>query len=258
MPSLDEFVKMKMVCVDNRENDVINDASFKKFEHLDLINVGSDVRDNSESLVDALHGSDLVFIVANSDSITDVSTITMIAECCRDVGALTIGVITKPQAFNLFEWGKKSGLDIENLTQKVDTILAIPDEQLFSLVKSIYGLVSMPGVVNLDFADLRLILRDSGHALMGSAASSGENAIENACRAVLDSQPFKANFSKARRVLLNIAISNNNLEITEIFSAVGIVQEALHEDANMVFGATLDETMIESVGVTVIATDFDD
>ena len=258
MTDFEEFVKMKMVCVGNRENDVINDAAFKKFEHLDLINVGSDVRDNSESLVDALHGSDLVFIVANSDSITDVSAITMIAECCRDVGALTIGVIMKSHAFDLLELVKETGVDIEKLTQSVDTIMAIPVEQLFPLVKSIYDLVSMPSLVNLDFADLRLILRDSGHSLMGNATSSGENAIENACRAVFSSQPFKDDFSKARRILLNIASSNDNLEITEIFSAVGIIQEVLHEDANMVFGAILDETMLENVSVTVIATGFND
>ena len=255
MTDVNELIKMKIVCIGGRETSAIKGIALKGLEALDIIDIDSSVQSNRESIIDSLSDTDLIFIVTAMDSATDTSVAGLVAECSRDIGALTIGVVVESHAFNLLEWKNHSG--IEKLTRLVDITMVITKEQLCSLVKSIYGLITKPELINIDFSNIRSVLRDSGYALMGSATVCGENLIAIALQTVLDSQPLQASFHKARRVLISITSAEKNLEITEVLSATSNVQEMLHQDANMIFGTSFDETMSESVRVTVIATDFD-
>lgn len=230
-----------------------------------------------EELQDILKGADLVFVTAGEGGGTGTGGAPVVAEVAKKLGALTIAVVTKPFEFE----GKKRALQAEQgiqvLREKVDTIIVIPNERLLSIVsevtsvvdafkkadevllqgvQGISDLITVPGLVNTDFADIRTILQDAGTALMGVGEATGEGRAINAARHAITSPLLEGSIEGARGVLLNIA-GGPNLGLLELTEAAKIVREVAHPDANIIFGSVIDESLGDKVKVTVIAAGFD-
>ena len=203
----------------------------------------------------------------------------VVAECAREIGALTVGVVTKPFSFEGPLRRKRAEAGIAALKQHVDTIITIPNDRLLQVVdkrtsvmeafriaddvlrqgvKGISDLIAVPGMINLDFADVQTIMSNSGSALMGIGEASGENAAVDAAKAAVNSPLLETSIDGARGILLNITGTTENLTMYEVGEASMTIQEAAHVDANIIFGAAIDDTLGDTVRVTVIATGFDD
>jgi cell division protein FtsZ len=230
-----------------------------------------------EELQDILKGADLVFVTAGEGGGTGTGGAPVVAEVAKNLGALTIAVVTKPFEFE----GKRRALQAEQgiqvLREKVDTIIVIPNERLLSIVsedtsvvdafkkadevllhgvQGISDLITVPGLVNTDFADIRTILQDAGTALMGIGEATGEGRAVNAARHAITSPLLESSIEGARGVLLHIA-GGPNLGLLELREAAKIVKEVAHPDANIIFGNVIDESLGDKVKVTVIAAGFD-
>ncbi|MBQ1914990.1 MAG: cell division protein FtsZ, partial [Selenomonadaceae bacterium] len=235
-------------------------------------------QESREDILEALRGSDMVFITAGMGGGTGTGAAPVVAECAREVGALTVGVVTKPFTFEGPARRRKADMGIENLKKHVDTIITIPNDRLLQVVdkktpmtqafsiaddvlrqgvKGISDLIAKPGLINLDFADVKSIMSNAGSALMGIGEATGENAAVNAARAAVDSPLLETSIQGARGILLNITGSAESLSMMEVNEASVTIQESAHPDANIIFGASIDDTMGDSVSVTVIATGFD-
>jgi cell division protein FtsZ len=230
-----------------------------------------------EQLQDVLRGADLVFVTAGEGGGTGTGGAPVVAEIARSAGALTIGVVTRP--FN-FE-GRKRSLQaeqgIQNLREKVDTLIVIPNERLLAIanektsvvdafkmaddillqgVQGISDLITVPGLVNTDFADIRTILKDAGTALMGVGIASGEGRAVNAARHAINSPLLEASIDGAKGVLLNIA-GGPDLGLMELTEAAGVIQQVAHPDSNIIFGNVIEPSLGDRVRVTVIASGFE-
>ncbi len=235
--------------------------------------------ENRDELLEALQGADMVFITAGMGGGTGTGAAPIVAECAREVGALTVGVVTKPFTFEGRKRLQKADGGIANLKQHVDTIITIPNDRLLQVVdkktpimeafriaddvlrqgvKGISDLIAVPGLINLDFADVQSIMSNAGSALMGIGEGSGENAAVIAAKAAIESPLLETSIDGARGVLLNITGAADKLSMFEVNEAMVTVQEAASVDANIIFGAALDDTLGDTVRVTVIATGFDD
>lgn len=235
-------------------------------------------QESREDILEALRGSDMVFITAGMGGGTGTGAAPVVAECAREVGALTVGVVTKPFTFEGPARRRKADMGIENLKKHVDTIITIPNDRLLQVVdkktpmtqafsiaddvlrqgvKGISDLIAKPGLINLDFADVKSIMSNAGSALMGIGEATGENAAVSAARAAVDSPLLETSIQGARGILLNITGSAESLSMMEVNEASVTIQESAHPDANIIFGASIDDTMGDSVSVTVIATGFD-
>lgn len=235
-------------------------------------------QESREDILEALRGSDMVFITAGMGGGTGTGAAPVVAECAREVGALTVGVVTKPFTFEGPARRRKADMGIDNLKKHVDTIITIPNDRLLQVVdkktpmtqafsiaddvlrqgvKGISDLIAKPGLINLDFADVKSIMSNAGSALMGIGEATGENAAVNAARAAVDSPLLETSIQGARGILLNITGSAESLSMMEVNEASVTIQESAHPDANIIFGASIDDTMGDSVSVTVIATGFD-
>jgi len=220
----------------------------------------------------------MVFITAGMGGGTGTGAAPVVAECAREVGALTVAVVTKPFSFEGASRRSKAEYGIENLKKHVDTIITIPNDRLlqvvdkktpitqaFSLaddvlrqgVKGISDLIAKPGLINLDFADVKSTMTNAGSALMGIGEASGENAPVNAVKAAIESPLLETSIEGAKGILLNFAGAENALNMVEVNEASATIQEAAHPDASIIFGTSIDETMGDVVSVTVIATGFD-
>ncbi|MBR5912964.1 MAG: cell division protein FtsZ [Selenomonadaceae bacterium] len=241
--------------------------------------VGRDAAlENRDDILKVLDKSDMVFITAGMGGGTGTGAAPIVAECAREVGALTVGVVTRPFTFEGPKRKKNADLGIENLKRNVDTIITIPNDRLlqvidkktpmtkaFSIaddilrqgVKGISDLIAVPGLVNLDFADVQTVMSNSGSALMGIGEASGENATVNAVKLAIDSPLLETSIQGAHGILLNIMGATENLRMYEINEASTTVQEAAHPEAEILWGVSLDESMGETVRVTIIATRFD-
>ncbi len=236
-------------------------------------------QESREDILEALEGADMVFITAGMGGGTGTGAAPIVAECAREVGALTVGVVTKPFTFEGRMRQKKAESGIGNLKQHVDTIITIPNDRLLQVVdkktsimdafriaddvlrqgvKGISDLIAVPGLINLDFADVKSIMSNAGSALMGIGEGSGENAAVAAAKAAIDSPLLETSIQGARGVLLNITGAAENLSMFEVNEASVTIQEAANVDANIIFGASLDDTLGDVVRVTVIATGFDE
>ena len=235
--------------------------------------------ESRDDILDALRGSDMVFVTAGMGGGTGTGAAPVVAECAREVGALTVGVVTKPFKFEGPLRTKRSNMGIEKLRKHVDSIITIPNDRLLQVVdkrtsvmdafriaddvlrqgvKGISDLIAVPGLINLDFADVRAVMSNSGAALMGIGEASGENAAVDAAKEAVNSPLLERSIDGARGVLINIAGSQDNLSMFEVGEASTTIQEAAHVDANIIFGASLDEELGDKVRVTVIATGFDE
>ena len=235
-------------------------------------------QESREELLEALQGADMVFVTAGMGGGTGTGAAPIVAECAREVGALTVGVVTKPFAFEGRQRFRKADSGIGNLRQHVDTIITIPNDRLLQVVdkktpimeafriaddvlrqgvKGISDLIAVPGLINLDFADVKSVMSNAGAALMGIGEGSGENAAVNAVKAAIDSPLLETSIEGARGVLLNITGASENLSMFEVNEASVTIKEAVNEEANIIFGAALDDTLGDVVRVTVITTGFD-
>jgi len=233
--------------------------------------------EDEAKLREYLAGADMIFITAGMGGGTGTGGAPVIAKIAHEIGALTVGVVTKPFMFEGKKRMRQADEGIHDLKASVDTLIVIPNQRLLSIaartttmleafhkaddillqaVRGISDLIMTPGLINLDFADVRTVMAEMGLALMGAATASGENrAIEAAQKAI--SSPLLEDISihGARGLLINIT-GGPNLGLHEVNEAATMIQEEAHDDANIIFGAVIDERMKDEIRVTVIATGF--
>ena len=240
--------------------------------------VGHDAAmESRDEIKESLKGADMVFVTAGEGGGTGTGGAPVIAELARDIGALTVGVVTRPFTFEGQKRADQAEYGIRNLREKVDTLIIIPNDRLLQVVEKrtsvmeafrmaddvlrqgvqgITDLITVPGLVNLDFADVRTIMRDAGSALMGIGEAEGENRAAEAARTAVSSPLLEASVEGATGILLNIT-GGSDLGLFEVNEAAEVVTGAADQNANVIFGAVIDESLGGSVRVTVIATGFD-
>jgi cell division protein FtsZ len=230
-----------------------------------------------QRLKDVVQGADMVFVTAGMGGGTGTGAAPVIAQLAREAGALTVGVVTKPFAFEGRQRARRADQGLIALSEHVDTLITIPneklmtiadadmtfveafrkaDEVLFQAVKGISDLIMLDGIVNVDFADVRTVMAGMGRALMGTGCAKGEGRARLAAEQAICS-PLLDNISVegATGVLINV-VGGPDMKMREIQEAASLVQEQAHEDANIIFGASIDESMSDTLKVTVIATGF--
>jgi cell division protein FtsZ len=230
-----------------------------------------------QRLKDVVQGADMVFVTAGMGGGTGTGAAPVIAQLAREAGALTVGVVTKPFGFEGRQRARRAEQGLIALTEHVDTLITIPNEKLMSLadadmtfveafrkadevlfqaVKGISDLIMLDGIVNVDFADVRTVMAGMGRALMGTGCAKGEGRARFAAEQAICS-PLLDNISVegATGVLINV-VGGPDMKMREIQEAASLVQEQAHEDANIIFGASIDESMSDTIKVTVIATGF--
>lgn len=233
--------------------------------------------ENREELARVLAGADMVFVTAGMGGGTGTGAAPVVAEVAKELGALTVGVVTKPFSFEAKRRSSQADKGISILKEKVDTLITIPNDRLLQVVEKrtsmldafkiaddvlrqgvqgISDLITVPGLINLDFADVRAIMTAAGSALMGIGLASGENRAEKAARDAISSPLLEASIDGAKGVLLNIT-GGPNMGLFEISEASEIISQAADPEANFIFGAVIDENMGDNLRVTVIATGFD-
>ncbi len=234
--------------------------------------------DHTEEIGEVLKGADMVFIAAGEGGGTGTGGAPVIAEVARDLGALTVAIVTKPFAFEGRRRALQAEQGIERLREQVDTLIVIPNERLLTLadssttmveafkmadnillqgVKGITDLINMPGLINTDFADVRTIMHDAGSAIMGVGIASGEGrALTAAHHAITSPLLSSGSIDGARGIVLNIA-GGSNLGLFEVNEAAEAIHAIAHPDANIIFGSAIDDELGDSVRVTVIAAGFD-
>jgi cell division protein FtsZ len=233
--------------------------------------------DHRDEIHEALTGADMVFITAGEGGGTGTGAAPIVAEVARSLNALTIGVVTRPFSFEGRRRAVQAEQGIQRLREKVDTQIVIPNDRLLSVadertsvlaafrmadevllqgVQGITDLITTPGLINTDFADVKMVMSDAGSALMGIGTSSGEDRAVSAARKAISSPLLESSIDGARGILLSIA-GSSDLGLFEVNAAAEIVQGVAHPDANIIFGTVVDESMGETVRVTVIAAGFD-
>ena len=240
--------------------------------------VGRDAAEESRDQIKAaLEGADMVFVTAGEGGGTGTGAAPVVADIARnDVGALTVGVVTKPFTFEGAVRRRNALSGIEELGANVDTLITIPNDRLLDVadkkvsfldaftmadevlrqgIQGITDLITVPGLINLDFADVRTIMSDAGTAMMGIGVGSGDNRAADAANQAISSPLLESAIDGADRVLLSIA-GGSNLGLFEVNEAAGIVSDAVSQDVNLIFGTVIDENLGDTVRVTVIATGF--
>jgi cell division protein FtsZ len=234
--------------------------------------------ESRDEIKEALKGADMVFVTAGEGGGTGTGAAPVIAEIAKnEIGALTVGVVTRPFEFEGTQRTRQAEEGVDRLREVVDTLIVIPNEKLLSIVErrttimdafkeadnvlrqgiqGITDLITIPGLINLDFADVRTIMEDAGTALMGIGSSSGESRASEAATAAISSPLLEESVEGATGILLNIT-GGRELGLFEVNEAAEIVQGAADSSANIIFGAVIDEALGDEVRVTVIATGFD-
>src|SRR6201996_4336311 len=234
--------------------------------------------ESRDDIKEALKGADMVFVTAGEGGGTGTGAAPVIADIAKnEIGALTVGVVTRPFGFEGTQRARQAQEGIDKLREYVDTLIVIPNEKLLSVVErrasltdalreadnvlrqgvqGITDLITIPGLINLDFADVRTIMHDAGSALMGIGSSSGENRAGDGAKEANSSPLLAGAVEGANGILLNIT-GGHDLGLFEVNEAAEIVQGAADSNSNMIFGAVIDDAMGEDVRVTVIATGFD-
>jgi cell division protein FtsZ len=233
--------------------------------------------DHAQDIEDALKGADMVFVTAGEGGGTGTGGAPVVARIARALGALTIGVVTRPFSFE----GKRRAIQAEqgivNLREEVDTLIVIPNDKLLQMidhqiaildafkqadqvlmqgVSGITDLITTPGLINLDFADVKSIMSNAGSALMGIGSARGEDRARSAAEMAVSSPLLEASIEGAHGVLLSIA-GGSDLGLFEVSAAANLIQGAAHEEANIIFGTVIDDALGDEVKVTVIAAGFE-
>jgi cell division protein FtsZ len=233
--------------------------------------------DEQDRLKRLLKGSDMVFVAAGAGGGTGTGAAPVIARLAREVGALTVGIVTKPFSFEGSRRGNQAGKGIEALAAEVDTLIVVPNDRLLEVldeqtsmveafqvaddvlrqgVQGISDLVTLPALINLDFADVRTIMSDAGRALLGIGMGTGEGRALVAAEKAISSPLLETSMEGARSILLSIT-GGSDLSLVEVSEAAKLVGDAAHPDANIIFGANVDEALSDQIWVTVVATRFD-
>ena len=233
--------------------------------------------ENRSEITEVLRGADMVFVTAGMGGGTGTGAAPVVAAAAKEMGILTIGVVTKPFTFE----GKKrlshAERGIESLKGKVDTLVVIPNDKLLQIidrktsiieafkmaddvlrqgVQGISDLIAVPGLINLDFADVRTIMLNTGMAHMGIGRASGENRAEDAAKQAIESPLLETSIEGARGVIINIT-GSSDLGLHEVNTAAELIQRSVDSEANIIFGSVVDENMGEEIAITVIATGFE-
>jgi cell division protein FtsZ len=230
-----------------------------------------------EELHSVLQGSDMVFVTAGMGGGTGTGASPLVAKAAREEGALTIGVVTRPFSFEGSHAARKAEAGIEQLKEYVDTLIVIPNDKLLEMgdkrmtlldsfrmadevlhqgIRGISELITVPGLINLDFADVKTIMSMGGAALMAVGHGKGEDRARIAAEEALSSRLLDVTIDGARGILFNVT-GGSDLSLFEINQAASIIRETAHADVNLIFGAVIDETMEDEIRITVIATGFD-
>lgn len=242
--------------------------------------VGSDAaQENREDIIKELDGADMIFVTAGMGGGTGTGAAPIVAQCAREVGALTVGVVTKPFSFEGKKRLRQANSGIEQLKANVDTLIIIPNDSLLKIVdkkttileaftiadevlrqgvQGISDLITKPGLINLDFADVKTIMTDSGSALMGVGEATGDDAPIEAAKLALNSPLLETSIEGAKGVLINVT-GGDDLALEVVNEACEIVGKSINSDnADIIFGTSIDESLKDRVRVTVIATGFGD
>ncbi|HTC58386.1 MAG TPA: cell division protein FtsZ [Candidatus Sulfotelmatobacter sp.] len=232
--------------------------------------------EDSDKIIEALEGADMVFVTTGLGGGTGTGAAPIIASLASEMGALTVAVVTKPFSFEGKRRMTQAEKGIAELMESVDTTIVIPNEKLLAVaenagffesfriaddilrqgVQGISDIITIPGIINRDFADVKTIMARMGYAVMGTATASGANRTTEAARRAIASPLLEAGaIDGARGILINIT-GSASLKLAEVQQACTIIQSAAHEDANIIFGAVMDEKMKDTVKITVIATGF--
>jgi cell division protein FtsZ len=232
--------------------------------------------ESRDELKESLKGADMVFVTAGEGGGTGTGGAPIVAELAHELEALTVGVVTRPFSFEGRKRADQAEEGIEELRDRVDTLIVIENDRLLQVVEKktsildafkiaddilrqgvqgITDLITVPGIVNLDFADVRTIMRDAGSALMGIGASTGENRAAEAARTAVSSPLLEASIEGATGILLNIS-GPPDIGLFEVNEAAEVVTSAADQNANVIFGAVIDDALKDEVRVTVIATGF--
>ena len=234
--------------------------------------------ESRDEIKEALKGADMVFVTAGEGGGTGTGAAPVIAEIAKnEIGALTVGVVTRPFSFEGSQRARQAAEGIQSLRENVDTLIVIPNEKLLSIVErrttileafreadnvlrqgvqGITDLITIPGLINLDFADVRTIMHDAGSALMGIGTASGENRAGEAAKMAISSPLLEESVEGATGILLNMT-GGSDLGLFEVNEAAEIVHSATDSNSNIIFGAVIDDSLGDEVRVTVIATGFD-
>jgi len=232
--------------------------------------------EDSDKIIEALEGADMIFVTAGLGGGTGTGATPIIASLASEMGALTVAVVTKPFAFEGKRRMQQAERGVSELMESVDTTIVIPNEKLLAVaenagffesfriaddilrqgVQGISDIITIPGIINRDFADVKAIMAGMGYAVMGTATAAGKDRTTEAAQRSIASPLLEAGaIDGARGILINIT-GSSSLKLAEVQQACTIIQGAAHEDANIIFGAVLDEKMKDSVKITVIATGF--
>ncbi len=242
-------------------------------------NIGAQSAEESKSeIAEALRGADMVFVTAGMGGGTGTGAAPTVAACAKEIGILTICVFTKPFTFEGKKRLAQAERGIESLKGKVDTLVVIPNDKLLQIidrktsiidafrmaddvlrqgVQGISDLIANPGLVNLDFADVKTIMLNTGMAHMGIGMASGENRAEDAAKQAIQSPLLETSIEGARGVIINIT-GSSNLGLQEVNTAAELVQRSVDPEANIIFGTVIDEDLEDEIVITVIATGFAD
>ncbi len=233
--------------------------------------------ESAEELYEVLKGSDMVFVTAGLGGGTGTGAAPIIAQIAKEVGALTIGVVTRPFTFEGSRRAQSAENGISKLKEHADTLIVIPNDRLLQIVdkraslqdafrtaddvlrqgiQGISELITVPGLINLDFADVRAIMSEGGAALMAVGTASGEDRARIAAESAISSQLLDITIDGARGILFNVT-GGNSLTLFEVNQAAAIIKETAHPDVNLIFGAVIDPSMDDDLRITVIATGFD-
>ncbi len=237
----------------------------------------SAAEESAEELYEVLKGSDMVFVTAGLGGGTGTGAAPIVAQIAREIGALTIGVVTRPFTFEGSKRQKSAEQGIAKLKEQADTLIVIPNDRLLQIVdkkanlqdafsmaddvlrqgiQGISELITIPGLINLDFADVRTIMSEGGAALMAVGHAGGEDRARLAAEMAISSQLLDVTINGARGILFNVT-GGPNLTLFEVNQAAAIIKETAHPDVNLIFGAVIDPNMGDEVRITVIATGFD-
>jgi cell division protein FtsZ len=233
--------------------------------------------ESAEKIKHMLEGSDMVFITCGEGGGTGTGATPIVAQIAKEIGALTVAVVTKPFLFEGTRRMVQAEEGIDQLKDKVDTLIVIPNQRILDVVdrklslldafkvadsvltqgvQGISEIITMPGLINVDFADVRSIMSNAGSSLMGIGSGIGENRAQTAARSAISSPLLEISMDGARGVLFNI-VGGPDLTMTEVDEAAKIISAAADPDANIIFGATIDENMHDQIRITLVATGFD-
>jgi cell division protein FtsZ len=234
--------------------------------------------ESRDKIREQLEGADMIFIAAGEGGGTGTGAAPIIAEISKEVGALTVAVVTRPFVFEGSRRKVAANDGVDNLRDKVDTLIVIPNQKVLEIVdskvsileafkkvdsvlhqgvKGIAELITTPGLINVDFADVRTIMHEAGTALMGIGVASGENRATNAVKQAVQSPLLESSIAGAKGVLFNI-VGGPDMSMAEIDEAASVIAKTVDPDADIIFGAVVDEKMIDQIRITVIATRIDE